>query len=133
MKLLTDNLEIGQFIKETLDCIVPIFPIIAEKGCAYPFCVYRRTGFVAKNTKDVYDYESTISIELIIASQTYKESIRLAQQVKDKLEGYRGNWRTTTITGIYLDNCNEDFSDDAYIQRLYFTINVNDEAYHHRR
>lgn len=126
MKLLTDNLEFGTFINEFVDDICTTYPIIADKGATYPFCVYRRTGFIAKNTKDVYNYESVISMELIVASTKYKESVILAQKIKDKLEGYRGEWRTTRINKIVLDNTNEDWANDAYIQRLYFTISLDD-------
>lgn len=127
MKLLTDNLEIGTFIKEQLENILPTYPIISDKGIEGSFCVYRRTGFVAHDSKDIYNYEETITMEIIIVSPKYKESIKLAQSTKDRLEAYRGKWRTTHITSIVLDNCNEDWSNDAYIQRLYFTINIDNE------
>lgn len=127
MKLLTDNLDFGTFIIEKIDDIIPVYPIIADKGATYPFCVYRRTGFVPKNTKDIYNYEEIISIEIIIASTSYKESIKLAQKIKDTLECYRGRWRTTTINQILMDNCNEDWSNDAYIQKLYFTVSLDNQ------
>lgn len=127
MKLLTDNLEFGTFLNEKLDNIIPVYPIIADKGASYPFCVYRRTGFLPKNTKDIYNYEEIMNIEVIIASTSYKESIKLAQKVKDTLEGYRGEWRTTTINSIEMNNSNEDWSNDAYIQKLYFTISLDNQ------
>ena len=130
MKLLTKNLEIGTFIKEQVDPICSTYPIIADKGADGNYCVYRRTGFIAKNTKDIFDYESTISMEIIVVAQTYKESIRLAQQIKDKLEGFRGIWNKTVITNIFLENTNEDWNNDFYLQRLYFTINVDDRISH---
>lgn len=132
MKLLTKNLEIGTFLMEQINPIVSTYPVIADKGANGNYCIYRRTGFTAKNTKDVYDYESTISMEIIVVAQTYKESIRLAQEIKDKLEGYRGHWNHTTITSIFLENSNEDWSNDFYLQRLYFTINVDDCAAYNR-
>ena len=125
MKLLTDNLEIGTFITEQLNEILPTYPIISDKPTESPFCVYRRTGFVSKNTKDRFNYEETINIEIILCATTYKDSIKLAQQVKDKLEGFYGRWRNTFINVIFLDNTNEDWSNDMYIQRLYFTLEVD--------
>lgn len=124
MRLNSSNLEIGTFIKEQIEDIIPVFPIIADKGAEGNFALYRRTGFVSKNTKDRYNYEEEISIEIYIVSQTYKESILLAQRVKDKLEGFFGKWKNTFITGVYLENANEDYT-DVYIQRLYFNINVD--------
>ena len=125
MKLLTDNLEIGTFITEQLNEILPTYPIISDKPTEAPFCVYRRTGFVSKNTKDRFNYEETINLEIILCATTYKDSIKLAQKVKDKLEGFYGRWRNTFINVIFLDNTNEDWSNDMYIQRLYFTLEVD--------
>lgn len=132
MKLLTKNLEIGTFLVELINPICPTYPVIADKGANGNYCVYRRTGFVARNTKDLYDYESTVSIEIIVVAQNYKESIRIAQEIKDKLEGFRGKWNRTEITSIFLENTNEDWNNDFYLQRLYFTINLDDQASYHR-
>lgn len=127
MKLLTDNLEIGTFLLEQLEEILPTYPIIADKGATANYCVYRRTGFRAKNTKDRFNYEETISMEIIIVAKTYKESVKLAKQVKEKLEGFVGNWRTTHINNIYLDNTNEDWANDFYLQKMYFTFEIDNE------
>lgn len=136
MRLLTKNLEIGTFIKEQIEPICPTYPVIADQGANGNYCVYRRTGFTARNTKDIYDYESTASIEIIVVAQSYKESIRLAQDIKDKLEGFHGHWNHTVITSIFLENTNEDWNSDCYLQRLYFTINVDDDPanrrHHHK-
>lgn len=128
MKLSTDNLYIGSFINEQLEPILPTYPVIADKGATGDYCVFRRTSFVAKNTKDVYNYEETITIEIIAVSNTYKGSIALAQSIKDKLENYRGKWKNTLITSITMDNTNEDWVNDNYLQRLYFTINIDNKA-----
>lgn len=125
MKLKTENLEIGTFIIEQLEDILPTFPIVSENGVNYPFCLYRRTGMTSKNSKDIYNHEEQISIEIIVASSSYKESIKFAGLIKEKLEGLRGTWRNTWINNIVMDNSNEDWSNDAYIQKLYFTINLD--------
>lgn len=126
MRLATKNIEIGTFIKEQIDPILQCFPIVADKGVMDDFCVYRRISYTAKNTKDIYDYESSISIEIIVVANTYKDSIHHALNIKDTLEGYRGHWNKTCITSIFLDNCSEEYNGDAYMQRLYFTINLDD-------
>lgn len=125
MKLLSNNLEIGTFIKEQLEEILPVYPIIADKGAEGNFGLYRRTAFISKNTKDIFNYEETISMEIYICSQTYKESVSLAQKVKDKLESFKGIFKNTFITNIYLENANEDFNNDVYLQRLYFIIDID--------
>lgn len=129
MRLATNNLEIGTFIKEQLDPIINTYPIIADKGAVYPFCVYKRTGFRPKNTKDIFNVEEELSIEIIIAGQTYKDSISFAQKVKDALENFRGKWRNTHINQILMDNTNEDWSNDTYIQKMYFTISLDNKPH----
>lgn len=125
MKLSTRSFEIGTFIKEQIDEIITTFPIIAEKGVEGNFAVYRKTGYLPRNTKDIYNVEEKISIEVYIVTNTYKESVLLAQRIKDKLEGFKGKWKESLITDISLDNADEDYSNDAYIQRLYFIITMN--------
>lgn len=125
MRLNSDNLEIGNFIKERIGDIIPVYPIIAEQGTDAPFCVYRRNSFQSKNTKDRYNYEEQINLEISICALTYEHSIKLAQSIKDRLEAFSGVWRTTFINGIYLQNATEDWVSNAYIQKLYFSIEVD--------
>lgn len=129
MRLNTDTLEIGSFILEKLDNIISTYPIVADSGASYPFCLYRRIGFKGNDSKDIYNHEETVNIEIIIAATTYKESIKLAEKVKDTLEKLRGEWRNTVINHIIMDNSNEDFSSDAYLQKLYFTISLDNKGY----
>lgn len=124
-KLHTDSLKIGTYINDRLQQFLPCYPIIAEKGANYPFCVYKRTALSGRTSKDGYTFEEAISIEIIVCATTYSESIRLAHEIKTQLEQQRGRFEGINITGINLINANEDWSSDAYIQRLYFTIDID--------
>lgn len=124
-RLHTDSLKIGTYINDRLQNYLPCFPIIAEKGANYPFCVYRRTALSGNTSKDGYTYEETISVEIVVCATTYSESIRYAHEIKTQLEQQRGRFENINITNISLTNANEDWSGDAYIQRLYFNIDID--------
>lgn len=125
MKYKSNNLEIGNMIYERINPIVPTYPIIADKGSTYPFSVYRRTYFRPSYTKDRNDFQDTVGIEILVCTNTYKESILLAQKIKDELELLRGRWKDTIVVNIDLIDSNEYWNEDAYVQRMIFEIQID--------
>ena len=125
MKHNTKNLNVGKAINTMLSTVLPSFPIIAEQGANFPFAVYRRIGYNTKNTKDVYNYEETIVFEVNIAATTYAESVELAQRVKDVLEHNRGTYDNLKINDITMMDAGEDWVNEAYIQSMRFTIDLD--------
>lgn len=126
-RLHTDSLKIGTYLNDRLKDFITCYPIIAEKGTNYPFCVYRRTALSGNNSKDGYTYKETISIEIIVCATTYSESVKCAHEIKTQLEKQRGRFENINITNIALTNANEDWSGDAYVQRLYFNIDIDND------
>lgn len=120
----SSSLNIGKALNELLKDIAPTFPLLAEQSAQYPFIVYRRMSLDVANTKDVFNYAEFATCEVIVAHQKYSESISLAQQIKDKLEHFRGKIDDVHIFSIYLSSASEDFVNDAYIQKLIFRIEI---------
>lgn len=125
MKYNTRNINVGKAINTMLSAVLPSFPIIAEQGANFPFSTYRRLGYQAKNTKDIYNYEETITIEVNIAATTYAESVELAQRVKDALEHNRGVYENLHINDITMIDSTEDWLNEAYIQSMRFNIDLD--------
>lgn len=125
MKHNTKNLNVGKAINTMLSTVLPSYPIIAEQGANFPFCVYRRIGYNPKNTKDVYNYEESVVIEVNIAATTYAESVELAQRVKDILEHNRGTYDNLKINDITMMDASEDWINDSYIQSMRFNIDLD--------
>lgn len=125
MKHNTKNMNIGKAINTMLSTILPSYPLIADQGANFPFSVYRRLGYMVKNTKDIYNYEETIVVEVEIAATTYAESIDLAQRVKDQLEHTRGVYENLKINDITMMDAGEDWVKDAYIQTMRFNIDLD--------
>ena len=123
----TKSLYVGLAINSLIEGIIPTYPIIADKGATYPFCVYRRTSFNENLTKDlkVSGYIETVGLELVIACTKYKESVELAQQIKDKLESTRNEIiEGVQVRTIEILNCQENWANDAYFQIMTLRIEI---------
>lgn len=125
----TDCLEIGEFVAERLNKYLTPYPVIAEKSTDKPFAIYRRIGYTGRDTKDKYNYEETILIEITIVTEKYKQGIELASAIKNEFEYLKGTWRNTVITSIVLTNSSEDYIGEAYTQNMTFQINIDNEKY----
>ena len=125
----TDCLEIGEFVFDMINDILPTFPIIAEQSTNLPFAVYKRVGYQGRDTKDRYNYEETITVEIIACANKYKESLKLASEIKNKLEYAKGVWRNTYITNVSLMATSEDYSNEVYVQRMTFDISIDNHKF----
>lgn len=125
----TDCLEIGEFIFDKINGIIEIYPIVAEKSALFPFAVYRRLNFTPRDTKDKYNFEERVTMEIVIATEIYKQSIEFASKIKEALEYFKGIWRNTYITNIRLIDSNEDYINENYIQRMVFEIVIDNDKF----
>lgn len=118
------GLEIGKAIKTILQGIQNVYPLVADEGTTFPFVVYRRSGLVPASTKDRYSYKESASVEIIVASNTYPDSISLAVQVKDKMQKAKGDFNGINIGEVSLINADEDYIENTFIQKLKFNIEI---------
>ncbi len=92
------SLQIGKAIYDILhsnaDIVAKlqdkIFPLISEQNTTFPFIVYRRTGIIPAYTKDRYSVNDSVTVEIIVASEKYNESVEIADLVRLALEGKKG-------------------------------------------
>ena len=120
------SLQIGKAIYTILakNNISKVFPLVADEGTTFPFIVYKRSGLEPANTKDVYNFSELATLDIIVAANTYEESITIAEEVKDILEHSRGTYAGINIEEITLDDADEDYLEDTFIQKLTFKINI---------
>lgn len=97
-----------------------IYPIIVEKDTNYPFIVYKRSNVIPDYTKD-YHFKDYVIVDIICVSNHYVESVEIASLVRESLE----DKRIGDIDSIRLEDADEDFIDDAYIQTLTFNLTIN--------
>lgn len=117
-------LRIGEFLKDHIEKIIPIYPVIASKGAPETFCVYRRTGFKPSSTKDGV-FSDTMTILISIVSPTHVEGIEKASKISSVLNGMRGRWKNLIIESIRLADATEEFRVNSYVQHLYFSITLS--------
>lgn len=102
-----------------------IYPLIANQGTTYPFIIYRRTGIEPVTSKDRFICSEVTSVDVIIASDRYDESIELAELVKDALSGKNGIYSDIKVIDINMISADEDYIEDTFIQNLTFSIKTN--------
>lgn len=102
-----------------------IYPLIANQGTTYPFIIYRRTGIEPVTSKDRFICSEVTSVDVIIASDRYDESIEVAELVKDALSGKSGIYSGIKVIDINMISADEDYIEDTFIQNLTFNIKTN--------
>lgn len=96
-----------------------IFPVVAE-DCTFPFIVFKRTSLIPDRFK--FGSVDDIDVEVVVISDKYKESITVAQRVRELLD----NKHIDQNAACYLVDSSESYSDaDAYRQNLIFKIENN--------
>ena len=100
-----------------------VFPVVVDNA-RLPYIAYRRVSFEQKAQKTGLKWADTVVEEVVCYAASYEESIRLAEAVRAALDGVQYamgdmNMRSCTLTGA-----DEGWQDDAYIQRLVFTLKI---------
>ena len=111
----------------TLMGMIPIkqfFPIDAKQGTKYPFAVIVRTGMQDNSSKDGI-YEDIVNVSIIVVDDNYINSIEIANEIRNWLEGHSYKDETINIRRIRLSTTSEAYYNDAFIQELSFNIYVN--------
>jgi hypothetical protein len=98
------------------------FPIDAKMGTSFPFCVIQRTGIQASGTKDGM-CEDNVYVSLKIVDDDYTNSVEIADEIRNWLEGHRFSDDTINIKRITLNGCNETIDNNGFIQQLNFIVN----------
>jgi len=96
-----------------------IYPIDAKQGTTFPFIVIRRTNISAEYSKDGRT-KDTVGFSVIIVSDSYEDSVNIAQLVRETLELYRGEVDATKIFYITFTGITEDLYNNAFVQQMNF-------------
>lgn len=131
-KLRSSSLKIGKVINQELNDIIQVFPIVAPVKTSFPFAVYKRNGLSVKNTKDIYNFEETATIEIVVASNGYDEGLNIATNIKMYLEHLKGEYKTSkeeqiNIEDVTMIDASEDWQNDAFLQSMTFEITITNE------
>ncbi len=125
---MNNSLYIGGFVYNKLTTIeqtgTRCYPLIAENSTNFPFIIYKRDSLERESlTKDGYgsDY---VNVTITVVAESYKESLDIAQQVRQLLTVNSYNYNMMKITSN-LTAAYESYEDNSYIQTLTFTMSVS--------
>lgn len=97
-----------------------IYPLVAEESVSYPFVIFTKESVNGVYSKDLLVFDN-VTISVAVAANNYFETVNIAEQVRNILEGHRDSY----FLSITLDNVTEDFVEDAFIQQLQFSAKIN--------
>lgn len=114
-KLLTESDELKKYVGNK------IYPLVADNDVSFPFIIYYRTNIRNLVDKDGY-YEDEVSFSVIVVSNKYLESLEIANIVRGIFEKKK---LTEDIYNCTVEDIDEDFRENAYIQQIYFNCKMN--------
>ena len=134
------SLSVGLLVKSLLSTdgsiaakATKIYPVVAEQDAKLPYICYRRADFDRHYAKGPGQGADVMSVEILCYASSYKESIELAEMVRDCLDHKQATYedsannRSLVARSIDIVGAEEGWADDAYAQSLVFTIRVNNE------
>lgn len=96
-----------------------VFPLIAEETVSMPFVIFTKEHAEGVYTKDLLTHdEATISVACIAVN--YFETVKIAERVRALLE----NRRDSFFYNVLLEEVEEEFVDDAFVQTLRFNAKI---------
>ncbi|MCH3980501.1 MAG: hypothetical protein LKE41_01010 [Prevotella sp.] len=116
------SLSAGIVVRELLKGITDkVYPIVASNSIL-PYISYRRRSMETMQTKS--HPSDMVQIEVSVFTETYEESITLAEKVRERLE-----YNQKTVDGMRMRSCilvdaEEGWESDAYYQTLIFEIKI---------
>lgn len=114
--MLLNSIEVNSIIQGR------VYPIFAGMGTSYPFVLYCRNSLSPDDSKDHLSESDDTSVVVSIVSDSYDESIDLADKVHSALRTGQTSVEGIDISEIRLVGFDEDSQDEAYIQNLIFNI-----------
>ena len=129
-----NTILIGELIYDTLDNSSElssyvgerIWPLVAPytkpEDVIYPFIVYSKTNISSYTLDKDGWYNDTVDFQIVVESEKYLESIEIANLIRQLFEDQRviDEGLNIILDEVKMTNISENFTDDTFIQTLYF-------------
>ena len=102
--------------------VTKIFPIMSNKALL-PYVYYRRVGF-SQIPQKVGRGADTVVIQVACCTADYESSVELAEAVRNALDYQQAELDGQVMRSCVLTDCDETWSDDAFVQNLIFTVKI---------
>lgn len=99
-----------------------IYPVVEDRA-DLPYIVYRRTQLKQDPIKNGRGAD-TVGIEILCYTKQYTEGVELAEAVREALDGVQGESDGLVMRSCYLEDSEEAWQDDAYVQQLVFNVKI---------
>lgn len=123
------SLSAGLLIYEALmsdevisSLVTRVFPVVADTA-ELPYIVYRRASGEMRPHKGGVTARSLNTLEVFCYASTYSDGVALAEAVRSVLDGVKITDGDITLDS-HLSDSTEDYTADAFVQQLYFTISI---------
>lgn len=114
-KRLSDSTELAKLVTDK------IYAISTKTETSFPFVIYKRNSLTPEYAK-YSTTGDTVSVEIVVASDNYLNSVTIAEEVRKSLENKRGSYDNFDVIDSKLISADEDFIEDTFIQRLVFSF-----------
>ena len=104
---------------ELLTMCKNIYPVIAEEDVKYPFILFTRTGVEPIDSKS-YVVGDKVAFSIAIVNDKYMLGVDIAERVRELFEKRRDSY----FSEISFVGCDEEFNQDAFVQRLSFVATI---------
>lgn len=119
-----NTLEVGKAITSLLEG-VQAFGLLAPRGTTGAFLVYQLTGLQPASSKDRYNFRERAMVDITTVASSYRESVELAQRVREKLEPFEGEVGGLDIGDISLMSaCASTAEGNLYLHILTYQITL---------
>lgn len=99
-----------------------VFPVVTDEA-TLPYILYRRSALSQAPHKGGMGAD-TVTIEVLCFAASYGDGIELAEAVRSALDGVQHNLDGLVMRSCVLQDSEEAWQDDAYVQQLIFTIKI---------
>ncbi len=123
------SLSVGKIIRKILTededikaaAVAKVFPVVTDKAIL-PYIAYRRISH-DPNLWKVGNADTT-HVEVDVFAKDYESSIKIAEAVRGALDGRKAELNGLCMRSCFFADGEEGYQDDAFIQKLIFTIKV---------
>lgn len=119
-----NTLQIGEVIYHLLHEFKNVYPLVADEGTTFPFIIYKRTSGYSNSAKDGL-FSIVANIDVLVAAQSYEESIELADKILTKLESSNGHIVGYDVWSIKMIDSSEVWVENTFVQTLKFRVEFN--------
>ena len=100
-----------------------IFPVVTSKA-ELPYILYRRAALQHNPTKAGLPGADTVTMEVFCYTANYADGVELAEAVRKALDYAQGEKDGLVMRSCTLVDSEEDFTDDAFVQCLSFSVRI---------